>query len=89
MAQKTAETTEMVQARVAMVVVAGARPIVYQRRIVRNRHTGRLEEIDIHELDPVDPGDDGVGYAFKAGEQMPADHPAVLASPGGFRPVAN
>jgi hypothetical protein len=50
------KTREKMRAREACVVTVGARPIVYEKRIVRDRHTGRLAEIDVHELPPVDPG---------------------------------
>jgi len=43
---------EQLQAREAIVITAGARPIEFQRRIVRDRRTGKLAEIDIHELPP-------------------------------------
>jgi hypothetical protein len=86
---RTAQKDRKVEARVAIVVVVGARPSEYQRRIVRDNRTGKLAEIDIHELPPVDPGSEGVPYAFKAGEQVSADHPAVLASPGGFKEIAD
>ncbi len=71
----------------AIVVTVGARPIEYQKRIVRDRHTGRLVEIDHHELPPLDPGDEGIPYAFKAGEKVRSDHPAVEACPGAFREI--
>jgi len=82
------KSTDKVQAREACVIVVGARPIEYQRRIVRDRHTGRwLARIDIHELPPVDPGSEGISYAFKAGEEVWPDHPAVKDAPGLFVPV--
>jgi hypothetical protein len=77
----------MVQAKEAIVITVGARPIEYQRRIVRDRRTGELKEIDVHELPPLDEGDEGMPYAFARGEKVPADHPAVLDCPSGFRPV--
>jgi hypothetical protein len=76
-----------VEAREACVITVDARPVVWQRRIVRNRHTGRLEEIPVTELPPVDAGDEGRFYAFKRGEKVRADHEAVLAAPGAFDPV--
>jgi hypothetical protein len=76
-----------VEAREAVVVTVGARPVIYEKRIVRDRHTGKLAEIDIHELPPVDPGDEGISYVFKKGEQVHADHPAVLDAPGCFVPI--
>jgi hypothetical protein len=78
------KTREKVRAREAMVVVVGARPIVWERRIVRNNRTGKLDEIDIHELPPVDPGDEGIPYVFSRHEEVDADHPAVLDSPSSF-----
>ncbi len=86
MATKTKEVGK-VKAREACVIVVGASPIVYEKRIVRNNRTGKLDEIDIHELPPVDPGNEGIGYAFKPGEEVMADHPAVLDAPGCFVPV--
>jgi hypothetical protein len=85
MPSKTKE--DKVRAREACVVVVGARPIEYQRRIVRDRHTGKLVEIDLHEAPPVDEGSEGVGYAFAAGEEVWADHPAVKDAPGCFVPL--
>jgi hypothetical protein len=76
-----------VEAREACVVTVGARPVIYEKRIVRDRHSGKLAEIDIHELPPVDPGSEGVSYAFAKHEQVHADHPAVLDAPGCFVPV--
>jgi hypothetical protein len=86
MATKTQERRKM-RARKAVVVTVGARPIVWEKRIVRDRHTGKLVEIDMHELPPVDPGDEGIGYVFKADEEAWSDHPAVLDAPGCFIPV--
>jgi hypothetical protein len=83
---KTKASDEL-QAKEACVIVVGARPIEYQKRIVRNRHTGKLVEIDMHELPPVDEGAEGIGYAFKRGEKVWADHPAVEAAPGCFIPI--
>jgi hypothetical protein len=78
---------EQLQAKEAIVVVVGARPIEYQRRIVRDRRSGKLVEMDIHELPPVDEGDEGMPYAFSRGEKVWADHPAVAACPGAFVPI--
>jgi hypothetical protein len=76
-----------VKAREACVITVGARPIRYQNRIVRDRHTGKLADIAIHELEPEDEGSEGIGYAFTRGEEVEADHPAVLDAPGCFVPV--
>jgi hypothetical protein len=79
--------TKKVQAREACVVTVGARPVVYEKRIVRDRHSGKLAEIDIHELPPVDPGSEGTSYVYKKGEEEWSDAPAVLDSPSSFVPV--
>ena len=74
----------MVRVRQNIVVVVGAAPGEYYKRIVRDNRTGRLAEIDWHErgwkVEPVD----GTTYAFAKGEEVEADHPAVLDRPGGF-----
>jgi hypothetical protein len=84
-----AKSTSKVESIQAIVVNVGGRPPVYQKQIVRDRHTGLLEEIELSAIEapPIDEGDPGVAYAFKANEKVPADHPAVQACPGAFRPV--
>jgi hypothetical protein len=79
--------TKMMVTNEACAITVGARPIEWQKRIVRDRHTGKLAEIDVHELPPVDEGDLGRSYVFTRGEQVPADHEAVLDAPGCFRPA--
>jgi hypothetical protein len=71
------------------VVVVGARPPVYKTATVRNRHTGLLAEVELRppEADPIDPGLTRRSYVFKAGEEVDADHEAVLDAPGCFRPA--
>jgi hypothetical protein len=81
----TATKPKMMVARDAVVVVVGASPIEYEKRIVRDRHTGKLAEIDAHELPPVKEAVEGVSYVFARGELVEADHPAVLDCPGMFR----
>lgn len=81
-----------VVAKEAVVVNVGARPLVYKKRQVVNRKTGELATIDDTDSYPderniEDHGDQGVPYAFKAGERVPASHPAVAAAPGHFVPV--
>lgn len=76
---------KMMIAKEACVIVVGASPIEYERRIVRDRHTGKLAEIDIHELPPVREAEPGRTYVFRRGEEVPADHEAVLDGPGRFR----
>jgi hypothetical protein len=83
----TKEATKKLEAKETIVIVVGARPIEYQKKIVRNRHTGKLVEIDLHEAPPVDEGDEGTSYVFKRGEKVWPDHPAVEACPGAFRPA--
>jgi hypothetical protein len=83
----TTKKVGKVECRNACVITVGARPIEWQQRIVRNRHTGRLEEIPVTELPPVDPGDERRFYAFKRGEIVRADHEAGVAAPGAFDPV--
>jgi hypothetical protein len=85
MASTSTKQPKMMVAREAVVIVVGASPIEYQRRIVRDRHTGKLAEIDIHELPPVREAEPGRSYAFRRGEEVPADHEAVLDAPGHFR----
>jgi hypothetical protein len=84
MGTTTAKPAMMI-AKEACVTVVGARPIQYQRKIVRDRHTGKLVEIDLHEAPPVDEGDPGTTYVFRKGEAVEADHPAVLDAPGLWR----
>jgi hypothetical protein len=86
MAVKEKERVKM-RAREAVVVTVGARPITWEKRIVRDRHTNKLVEIDMHELPPVDEGAEGIAYAFKRDEEVWSDHPAVLDAPGCFLPV--
>ena len=76
-----------VKAKQACVIVVGARPIEWQRRIVRSNRTGKLAEIDMHELPPVDEGSEGIPYVFRADEETWDDHPAVVGSPSSFVPV--
>lgn len=77
--------TKMMVTRETCCVTVGARPIEYQRRIVRDMRTGKLAEIDVHELPLVDEGDLGRSYVFTKGELIPADHEAVADAPGCFR----
>ena len=88
MAAASKEKVGRVRAKQAMVVTVGARPPVWQKRIVRDRHTGKLVEIDMNpELPPIDEGDLGRFYTFTRGEEVSADHEAVLDAPGAFEPV--
>jgi hypothetical protein len=70
----------------ACVITVGARAPVYEKAIVRDRRTGKLAEVDLNpERPPVDEGDPGRFYVFRRGEEVPADHEAVLAAPECFR----
>jgi hypothetical protein len=62
-----------------------ASPVEWQKRIVRDRHTGKLAEIDLHEFPPVREAELGRSYVFKRDEKVRADHEAVLDAPGCFR----
>jgi hypothetical protein len=81
----TTTKPQMMIAKEACVIVVGARPIQYRTHIVRDRHTGKLAEIDIHDEPYADDGDPGTSYAFRKGEAAEADHPAVLDAPGLWR----
>jgi hypothetical protein len=81
------KTREKMRAKEAVVVVVGARPIEYQKKIVRDRHTNKLVEIDLHEAPLVDEGSEGISYVFRRDEEVWSDHPAVLDAPGCFLPV--
>jgi hypothetical protein len=88
MATATKEKVGKVRAKQAVVVTVGARPPVWEKRIVRDRHSGKLVEIDMNpELPPIDEGDLGRSYVFTKGEEVAADHDAVLDAPGAFEPV--
>jgi hypothetical protein len=75
------------QAKLAFVWVQGAKPVEYQKAIVRDRHTGKLAEIDLHEYPPIDEGSEGVARAFAKGERVPSDDPVVAAKPSYFMPA--
>jgi hypothetical protein len=85
MPSKTAEP-DLVRAKLAFVWVQDARPVKWRTRIVRDRHSGRLAEVPLTELEPEDPGSEGVPYCFAAGEVVPVSHPAVDAKPACFVP---
>jgi hypothetical protein len=97
MTKTSTETTGPVwlMAREPVLVVCGARPKLYRKLIVRDRHSGRLVEIDDTdpcEPDPntgippniLDPGDEGRTYVFRKGEAVLSDHEACITSPGSF-----
>jgi hypothetical protein len=74
------------QAKVAMVVIVGARAPVYQTTIVRDRHSGRLAEVPLAPIEapPIDEGSEGTAFTFAKGERVLSDHPAVEWHPAGF-----
>lgn len=80
------EKPRWLQAREPVVVIVGARAPVYRKVVVRDRHTGRLAEVPLApcEAPPLDPGDEGKAYGFRAGERVLSDHPAVGTCPGAF-----
>jgi hypothetical protein len=77
----------MMVAREAVVVVVGARPIEYEKIMVRrNKAPHDMVEIDNHN-NIIDEGDEGVPYAFRAYQRVHKSHPAVKACPGAFMPA--
>jgi hypothetical protein len=86
MATSKRNSSNMVYAREAIVINVGGRPIEYGRIKVADRKTGEVKEID-NQNQILDPGDEGIPYAFKANQKVSADHPAVLACPAAFGPV--
>ena len=88
MATATKEKVGKVRATHNCVVTVGTRPPVYETAIVRNNRTGKLVEVDLNpERPPPDEGDLGRSDSFKRGEEVSADHEAVLNAPGCFEPV--
>jgi hypothetical protein len=45
-----------VECREAFVGTIGARPPEWQKALVRDRHSGQLAEVTLHELPPIDGG---------------------------------
>lgn len=86
MKTKTAGTG-WVEATETFVHVADARPVEYQKRIVRDNHTRKLAEIDIHELPPLDPGSEGRTFVVAKGELYLPDDEIVQRKPQHFRPT--
>ena len=79
-------SSNYVVAREAIVVNVGARPIEYGKIQVRHNRTGDLVTID-NQNQIVDPGDEGMPYAFKENQKVSKNHPAVKACPGAFIPL--
>lgn len=78
----TKQKPQAVVAREAIVVNVGARAPEYDLVWVTDNKTG--ERVQIQKDEPSDPGEEGVPYAFKAGEKVMSNHVAVLANPGAF-----
>jgi hypothetical protein len=74
----------MVVAREAVVVNVGGRPLEYGRITVTHKRTGERVEIDDTDNQPIDPGELGTPFSFKAGEKVARNHPAVIECPGAF-----
>jgi len=73
-----------VVAREAIVINVGGEPPVYHEGEVVNKRTGNKEVVPFTEVEPKDPGDLGVPYAFKEGQKVRENHPAVKANPSAF-----
>lgn len=73
-----------VVSREAIVINVGGRPERYGKVAVTDRRTGQRVEILDTDNEPVDPGDLGTPYAFKAYQKVPRSHPAFEANPGAF-----
>jgi hypothetical protein len=71
-----------VVAKEAIVITVGARAPEYEYVDVRHNRTG--ETVKMRKDVPFDEGDEGVPFAFKAGEKVPRSHDAVKACPGAF-----
>ena len=77
---------KMMVAREACVVVVDARTVEYGKVTVTHNKTGERVTIDNQNV-ILDPGSEGVPYAFKTLQQVSSNHPAVKASPGSFLPL--
>lgn len=87
MPKNTTTAPGLVKCRESIIIAVDAKPVEWHHRIVRDRRTGQLREIPIHELGPKVPEEQGRVYVFARGEEVHADHEAVLAKPGAFYPV--
>lgn len=78
---------QVVVARHAIVIGVGDISREYARVVVKDRTTG--EDVEIADTDgpPLVEEQIGTTYAFREGQRVRADHPAVLANPGAFRPI--
>ena len=78
-------TKGMVEAREAVVVIVGAKAAVYDQVEVTHNKTG--QRVMINKDYPREEAVEGMPYAFKPGEKVRRDHPAVGACPGAFREI--
>lgn len=92
MARKAAAAAEplevgpsgLVVAREAVVINVGAKPAVWHTAEVLNKRTDQIETVNLTEVEPKEPEEEGIPYAFKAYQKVRADHPAVLECPQAF-----
>lgn len=77
----------MVVAREAVVVTVGAKAPTWQIAKVRDRKSDEIKDVALTEFPPLDPGSEGIPYAFKQYQRVHKDHPAVKTSPGSFMPI--
>jgi hypothetical protein len=80
----TRTTANTVVARETVVINVDGRAPERREVTVTDRRTGERVTILDTDNDPVDPGDEGTPFAFKAGERVPKNHPAVKANPAAF-----
>lgn len=72
-------------AREACVVTVGARAPTFEQVPIIHNKTG--ETVMMNKDQPSDPGSEGIPYAFKQYQRVPANHPAVRESPGSFMKI--
>ncbi|HEY7730250.1 MAG TPA: hypothetical protein VH950_05030 [Gaiellaceae bacterium] len=82
MARQRDPNKGMVVAREAVVVTVGAKPITYEQITVTDRRTGQQVTMDSDRV--LDPGSEGIPYAFKQYQRVARSHAAVKTSPGSF-----
>jgi len=78
---------QVVVCREPVVIQVGGHPAEYAVIEVTDNRTQQKVTIPDTDHEPIVPEDLGVAFAFKTGERVRADHPAVLANPAAFRPI--
>jgi len=78
---------QVVVCRQPIVIEVGGIPRQWGRITVKDRKTGQDVEIDDTDGPPIVEEQPGTVYAFKEGQRVRRDHPAVEANPGAFRDV--